>query len=78
MLMNDKITFARYYCIISAQTKEEMVHYILQPRYIFIHVKAFILILAPSGGPETSINKCGVLTALAHANRLSSTRIFLR
>ena len=43
MLMNDKIIFDRYYCINSAQTKEIMVHYILQPRHIFIHVKLSLL-----------------------------------
>ena len=47
MLMNDKIIFDRYYCINSAQTKEIMVHYILQPHHIFICVKVFILMLVP-------------------------------
>ena len=37
MLMNDKIIFACYYCINSAQTKEIMVHYILQPRSSHFH-----------------------------------------
>ena len=41
MLMNDKIIFDRYYCINSAETKEIMVHSILQPHHIFIRVKAF-------------------------------------
>ena len=41
MLMNDKIIFDRYYSINSATTKEIMVHYILQARHIFIHIKAF-------------------------------------
>ena len=45
MLMNDQIILDRYYCINSAQTKEIMVHYILQPGPIFICVKAFILML---------------------------------
>ena len=50
MLMNDKIIFECYYCINSAETKEircrnerNIVHYILQPHYIFIRVKAFVL-----------------------------------
>ena len=45
MLINDKIIYDRYYCIHSAQTKEIMVHYILQPHHIFICIKAFILVL---------------------------------
>ena len=56
MLMNDKIIFDRYYCINSAETKEfmcrnerNMVHYILQPHYIFIRVKAFDFTLVPGG-----------------------------
>ena len=49
MLMNDKIVFDRYYCINFAQMKEMMVHYILQPRHIFIFVKAFIFMLVQSG-----------------------------
>ena len=55
MLMNDKIMFdpyiqKAYYCINSAGSKEircrnerNMVHYILQPHHIFIHVKALFL-----------------------------------
>ena len=41
--MNDENIFDRNYCINSAQTKEIMVHYILQPRYIFICVKVSFL-----------------------------------
>ena len=41
MLMNDKIIFDSYYCINSTKTKEIMVHYILQRRHIFMHVKSF-------------------------------------
>ena len=47
MLMHDKIISDRYYCIKSAETKEMMVHYILQPRHIFIRVKAFDFMLIP-------------------------------
>ena len=63
MLMNDTIIFDRYYCINSAETKEircrnerNMVHYILQPHHIFIHVKAFVFMLVPGGlqGPVSS------------------------
>ena len=43
MLRNDKFIFDCYYCINSAQTKEIMVQFILEPRHIFIRVKAFIL-----------------------------------
>ena len=80
MLMNNKIIFYRYYCINSTQTKEMMVHYILQPNHIFIRVKVFILMLVPGGlqvliistcfawRPVTSINKSNVLTARAHEN----------
>ena len=80
MFMNDKIIFDRYYCIKSAQTKEIMVHYILQTHHIIIHVKVFILMLVPSEfqllhvrmcfvwHPVTSINKSHVLTADAHEN----------
>ena len=64
MLMNDNIIFDRYYCIKFAQTKEIMVHYILQPRHIFICIKAFILLLVISTRfawrPVMSINKCRV------------------
>ena len=48
MLMNGKIMFDRYYCINSAQTKEIMTHFILQPCHIFILIKAFILMFIPS------------------------------
>ena len=78
MLMNDKIIFDCYYCINTAQTKEMMVHYISQPRHIFIGVKAFILMLVPgrvqllnistcfAWRPVTSISKSHVLTEPAH------------
>ena len=36
MLMNGKIIFDRYYCINSAEMKEIMVHYILQPHHIYM------------------------------------------
>ena len=49
MLMNDKIIFDLYHCINSAQTKEIMVHCILQPYHIFICVKVFILMLVLGG-----------------------------
>ena len=87
MLMNDKIIFDRYYCINSAETKEKrcrnernMVHYILQPHYIFIRVKAFVFMLVQGGHqflitstcfawrPVTSISKSHVLTARARVN----------
>ena len=72
MLMNDKIIFDPYYCIISAQTKEMMVYYILQPHHIFIRANAFIFMLVPGRPkfliistcfvwcPITSIIKCGI------------------
>ena len=74
MLMNDKIIFDRYYCINSAQTKEIMVHCILQPHHIFIPVKVFTLMLVTDGlqlliistsfawHPVMSKNKSHVLT----------------
>ena len=80
MLMNDKIIFDHYYCINSVQTKEIMVHYILQPHHIFIRVKAFIFMLVPgrlqfliistcfAWRPVTSISKSHVLTACARVN----------
>ena len=84
MLMNDKIIFDRYYCINSAETKEircrnerYMVHYILQPHYIFIRVKAFVFMLflkflitsmCLAWRPVTSISKSHVLTACARVN----------
>ena len=46
-----KIIFDRYYCINSAETKEIMVHYILQPHQIFICIKAFVFMLVPGGLP---------------------------
>ena len=64
----------RYYFINSAQTKENMVHYILQSHHIFIRVKVFIFMLVPGGHqfliistrfawrPVTSISKSLVLT----------------
>ena len=41
MLINDNIIFDRYYCINSAETKEIMVHYILQPYHILNTRKSF-------------------------------------
>ena len=76
MLMNDKIIFDCYYCINSAEMKEIMVHFILQPYHIFIRVKAFVFILIPGGllfliistcfawHPVTCKSKSHVLTAL--------------
>ena len=75
MLMNDKIIFDRYFCINSAETKEIMANYILKPHHIFIHVKAFLVMLVPCGlqffiismcfawRPVTSISKSPVFTA---------------
>ena len=60
MLINDKIIFDRYYCINSAQMKEMMVHYILQPGHILICVKAFILMLVPGGVQLLNITMCFV------------------
>ena len=84
MLMNDKIIFDRYYCInsaeTSAETKRNMVHYILQPHHIFIRVNAFFFMLVPGGlqflitstcfawRPVTSMSKSHVLTACACVN----------
>ena len=80
MLMNDKIIFDGYYCINSAETKEIMAHYILQPHNIFIRVKAFVVMLVPGGlqfliistcfawCPVTSISKSHVLSACVHLN----------
>ena len=80
MLLNDKIIFDHYYCINSAETKEIMVHYILQPHHIFIRVKAFVFMLVSgelqfliigtcfAWHPITSISKSHVLTAHAHVN----------
>ena len=49
MLMNDKVIFDGYYCINSAQMKEIMVHYLLQPYHIFICIKAFVFMLVVGG-----------------------------
>ena len=79
--MNDKIIFDRDYCINSAETKEIIAHYILQPHHIFIRVKAFVVMLVPGNvqlliigtctcfawRPVTSISKFHVLTARARA-----------
>ena len=58
MLMNNKIIFDRYYCKNTAQTKEIMVHYILQPHYIFIRVKVFIVMLVPGPLQLLIISTC--------------------
>ena len=50
----------RYYCINSAQTKEIMVHYILQPHHIFIRVKAFIFVFVSGGLQFFIISTCFV------------------
>ena len=80
MLINDKNIFDRYYCINSAQRKEVMVPYILQPRHIFIRAKAFGFMLVPGGhrfviisasfawSPVTSKGKSNVLTARTRVN----------
>ena len=82
MLIKDKIIFDCYYCINSAQTKEIMVHYILQPHHIFISVKAFFHMLVQGGLNSLIISKCfarrlvtsinkshvHVLTARVHEN----------
>ena len=70
--MNDKIIFDRYYCINSAETKEIMVHSILQTHHILLRIKAFVFMLIPGGlqfliistsfawRPVTSISKSRV------------------
>ena len=58
MLMNDKIIFDRYYCINSAETKEIMAHFILQPHHIFIRVKAFVVMLVLGGLHFLIISMC--------------------
>ena len=75
MLMNDKIIFYRFYCINSAEMKEIMIHYILQPHHIFIRVKAFVFMLVLGGlqfliistyfawRPVTSISKSHVINS---------------
>ena len=82
MLMNDKIIFDRYYCINSAETEKIMMHYIFQPRQIFIRVKklSFLCSFVPGGRkfliistcfarrPVTSISKSHVLTERARVN----------
>ena len=60
MLMNDKIIFDRYYSINSAETKEIMVHYILQSHHIFICVKAFVFMLVPGRLQFLIISTCFV------------------
>ena len=60
MLTNDNIIFDRYFCINSAETKEIMAHYILQPRHIFIRVKAFVVMLVPDGLQFLIISMCFV------------------
>ena len=84
MKMYDKISFDRCYCINSAQTKKIMVHNILQPRYIFICLKDFILILIPSGVQLLIIRLCFVwllcvvLTACAQSPHYIIYSYFLR
>ena len=80
MLIYDKNIFDCYYCINSAETKEIIVHYILQPHHIFICVKAFVLMLVLDRlqflitsmcfvwCPVTSISKSHILTARARVN----------
>ena len=67
MLMNIKRNhFDRYYCINSAQTREIMVHFILQSYHIFIRVSFLCSFRADFRRPVTSIH---VLTARARVNR---------
>ena len=80
MLMNDKNIFDRYYGINSAQTKEIMVHHILQPLRISI-----IFIVVPGGlqfliistcfawRPVMSISKIRVLTVRGMAGKFVDT-----
>ena len=56
--MNDEIIFNRYYCIHSAQTREIIVNYILEPRHIFISVKAFVFMRVQGGLQFLIINTC--------------------
>ena len=58
MLMNDKIIFDHYYSINSAQAKEIMVHYILQPHHILICIKAFVFMPALDGLQFLIISMC--------------------
>ena len=79
--MNDIIIFDRYYCINSAQTKEIMVHCILQPH----HIKTFFFMPVADGlkflsismcfawRPVMNISKSHVLTACAPVNRNINT-----
>ena len=72
----------------SAVSKEITVHYSLQPRHIFIRIKAFIIMPVPGGlqlliistcfawRRVTSINKCSVLTAHTHVNCHINTQLF--
>ena len=62
MLMNDKIIFDNYCCINFSETKEIMVHYILQPHHIFKRVKVLRDVRL------TSISKSHALTACVHVN----------
>ena len=45
-------------CINFAETEETMVHYILQPRHIFIRVKAFVFMFVPGGLQSPIIGTC--------------------
>ena len=84
--MNDKLIFDHYYCINSSQTKEIMLHYILQPLHIFIRAKVFMLVagglhlpvisMCFAWGLVTSINKSHVLTARMHQNCFINTTFF--
>ena len=88
MLMNDKIIFDRYYCINSAQTKEIMLQFILQPdQFFFIRVKAFIFMrvlgrllflfisMCFAWCRVMSISKSHILTAHARVNCNINTRL---
>ena len=62
--------FNRYYCIISAKTKESMMFYILKPRHNYMHIKTFILMLVPGVYQSVIIWTCFALrpeTSLSRA-----------
>ena len=76
MLMNGKKIFDHYYCINSAQTEEIMAYNILQSRHIFIHVKAFILMLVPGGDHLLNTSMCfawRLVTSISKKSCIKST-----
>ena len=66
--MNGKIIYDRYYSINSAQTKEIMVHFILQPRHIFI----LMLVLG-----RVQLLNTSIALRCAHGNCLINTHSFI-